>query len=335
MKARAFCLGVRGFVSLPVRETFALNAFKSNCRTFPICHLAGVPFEIPFREIARQMGFADRMMRAEHGALHKAETTLRGINVNEAAEPDIFIGAVVHRAVVCEFLADFFVGRQFVCHQMRLAANCRDDLFAKRFGFDVGDMKRTTFAIALDQRHNGVFFRLFLRICAIFGFAAEHRFIAFDHAVGATNRTYALRRHRFANAKAHKPRSPVRAKAEHTPELMRAHAFLAGANKMRRKKPLVHRNVRVLVNCANRGGELLHAFTAAIKAVAGSFANDRIGRIDYAAVRANTTVRPADSFEMLPGIGFVIEDWIGKIDRHFRAPLLSQVSHIPVCLSSA
>jgi hypothetical protein len=60
---------VRGFVSLPVRETLALNTLKSNCRTFPIRHLAGVPFEIPFREVARQMGFADRMMRGENGAL--------------------------------------------------------------------------------------------------------------------------------------------------------------------------------------------------------------------------------------------------------------------------
>ena len=49
----AFCLNVRGFVMAAVRETFALDTLKSNCRTFPVCHPAGVPFEIPFRKIAR------------------------------------------------------------------------------------------------------------------------------------------------------------------------------------------------------------------------------------------------------------------------------------------
>ncbi len=68
MKAYAFCSSVRGLVNLPVRETFALDALKNNCRTFPIADLAGVPFEIPFRKVARQMGFADRMMRAEQRA---------------------------------------------------------------------------------------------------------------------------------------------------------------------------------------------------------------------------------------------------------------------------
>jgi hypothetical protein len=77
----------------------------------------------------------------------------------------------------------------------------------------------------------------------------------------------------------------------------------------------MHWDMRAFVNRANCGRELLHALTAAVKAVADCFANDRIGRIDYAAVRANRTVRPADSFEMLPSSGFVIEDRVGKIDR--------------------
>ena len=107
----AFCLSVCGFVSAPVRETLALNTLKSNCRTFPVRHLASVPFEIPFREVARQMGFADRMMRAKIRAFHKAETTLGRVDMNEAAEAHVFVGAVVHRAVICEFLANFFVRR--------------------------------------------------------------------------------------------------------------------------------------------------------------------------------------------------------------------------------
>jgi len=116
---------------------------------------------------------------------------------------------------------------------------------------------------------------------------------------------------------------------------MRAHSLLAGAHEVRGKKPLMHRNVRTFVNGAYRGGKLLYALTAAIEAVAGSFANDRIGRINYAAVWANRTVRPADSFKMLPGSMFVIENFVCEIDGHFWAPLLPTISHTPVCLSSA
>jgi hypothetical protein len=49
MKCFAFCLIVRRSVNSTVRETLALDTFKSNCRTFPVCHFAGVPLEIPFR----------------------------------------------------------------------------------------------------------------------------------------------------------------------------------------------------------------------------------------------------------------------------------------------
>jgi hypothetical protein len=43
----------------PVRETLAFDALGNERRTCSILDLAGVPREIPFREIARQMRFAD------------------------------------------------------------------------------------------------------------------------------------------------------------------------------------------------------------------------------------------------------------------------------------
>jgi hypothetical protein len=58
-KARAFCLSVRGFVRYAIRETLTLDTLEDLRRTFSVADLAGVPLEIPFREVARQMGFAD------------------------------------------------------------------------------------------------------------------------------------------------------------------------------------------------------------------------------------------------------------------------------------
>jgi len=42
-----------------IRETPALSTFEGERSTFAIGNIAGVPLEIPFREVARQMGFAD------------------------------------------------------------------------------------------------------------------------------------------------------------------------------------------------------------------------------------------------------------------------------------
>jgi hypothetical protein len=82
-----------------IRETPALSTFEGERSTFAIGNIAGVPLEIPFRKIARQMGFADRMMRAENRALHKAEPTLGGVDVNEATEAHIFIGRMIDGAM--------------------------------------------------------------------------------------------------------------------------------------------------------------------------------------------------------------------------------------------
>jgi hypothetical protein len=90
---------VRGFTRLTIRETLALCAFEGHRRTFPVCHFAGVPFEIPFREVAREMSFADRMVRAEHRALHDTETTLGSVDMHKTAKTDIFVSAVIYCAV--------------------------------------------------------------------------------------------------------------------------------------------------------------------------------------------------------------------------------------------
>jgi hypothetical protein len=45
------------------------------------------------------MGLADRMMCAKHRALHKAETAFGRVDMNETAKTDIFVGAVIYRAM--------------------------------------------------------------------------------------------------------------------------------------------------------------------------------------------------------------------------------------------
>ena len=80
-----------GLVSRPVRETLAFDTLGNERRTFPVFILRVFHLKSHSREIARQMGFADRMVRAEHGALHEAETAFCRVDVSEAAKPNILV----------------------------------------------------------------------------------------------------------------------------------------------------------------------------------------------------------------------------------------------------
>ena len=60
-------------------------------------------------------------------------------------------------------------------------------------------------AVALYQRQDSVFFRLFLIIGAILFLAADQRFVGFDNLVIAADRRRANWLHAFANAVAHEP----------------------------------------------------------------------------------------------------------------------------------
>src|SRR5438105_4119943 len=79
-------------------------------------HFPGVPLEVPFGEVARQVRLADRMVRAEDGALHEAETALGSVDVRETCHAHVFVRAMVDGRMASELLADARIGQQFVRH---------------------------------------------------------------------------------------------------------------------------------------------------------------------------------------------------------------------------
>ena len=118
MKARAFCLAVRGFVSRTIRETLALYTQESLRRTFSIGHAklgAIVVTEIKFRQIALQMGFADVVIDAIDATLENREVTFDRIAVRVVA--DVFTIAMVNHLVTGEFLANAHVTASGIRHQ--------------------------------------------------------------------------------------------------------------------------------------------------------------------------------------------------------------------------
>ena len=76
----------------------------------------------------------------------------------------------------------------------------------------------------------------------VLGLAADIGFIDFDYCIGTAAEWTRGLVHGFADAVAHEPSGLV-GDAEHTVDLMGAHAFLAGRQHVGREQPLVERHL--------------------------------------------------------------------------------------------
>ncbi len=86
---------------------------------------------------------------------------------------------------------------------------------------------------------------------------------------------------------------------------------------MGRQHPLVHWNVRALVNGPDRGRERLVAILALVDAAASGLAPEPGRAIDAAALGANRAFGPNGGFKMSPSGVFVGENRVGEIGGHF------------------
>jgi hypothetical protein len=93
--------------------------------------------------------------------------------------------------------------------------------------------------------------------------------------------------------------------------LMRAHAFLAGANEIDRLQSLVQQDMAGLENGPDAHGELLTAIRAFAKTDAG-FSKIIVLTADRTAVRANRTSRPQNAFQMGESGGLIVKVGIGQ-----------------------
>src|SRR5271165_2303432 len=103
-----------------------------------------------------------------------------------------------------------------------------------------------------------------LYFCAFF--FADKGFVDFDDGTGATHWGEIASSHALANAMGHKPSGLIGAEAEHTEQLMRAHALLRRGKQVRRQEPLVQRNMRTLIKRSRANSEFLAALGAMVPA---------------------------------------------------------------------
>jgi hypothetical protein len=93
-KARAFCLSVRGFVSLPICQTLSGDAGHDFVGAFCVLDAKTgtvVIAKIELGKVAMQMLLADMVERTNHAALENGKIVFSVIDMDEAAETSIFI----------------------------------------------------------------------------------------------------------------------------------------------------------------------------------------------------------------------------------------------------
>jgi hypothetical protein len=119
--------------------------------------------------------------------------------------------------------------------QFELSSHHEDGLWDRGqvLRVDGGDVIRANAALALDRRVNRFFAnaaRSFVALLVLLR-SANKGFVHFDCLTFAAYRAAAAfgeqLTHSIANTMGHRPSGAVRTKAEHSPKLMRAHAFLA------------------------------------------------------------------------------------------------------------
>ena len=113
MKARAFCLSVRGAISGAIHKALACRSRRDLADTFRVFNPKPgtvVIAEIEFRKIAMHMLLADMMERTNHAALENGKIVFGAIDVNEAAEARIFFCRMVHGSMARKFFSEFRVG---------------------------------------------------------------------------------------------------------------------------------------------------------------------------------------------------------------------------------
>jgi len=137
------------FVSPPIGEAATDAAFEDFVSACRIRQLAGVVAQIELRTVAAKVGFAHVVIGADHAALEDGEEVFSGVGVVEHAA-HVFLDTVVHRAVIRELAAHLAVDGAFVSQERAGTVDMGNDQCANVLGIDVGNMKRTGAAIALD-----------------------------------------------------------------------------------------------------------------------------------------------------------------------------------------
>lgn len=292
---------------VPVKHSFPYDPVKGEVSTRGVVHVqrrAVVVTELVLRQIAVQVLLAAVLVHALHAALEDAEVALDGVRVDIAAH--VFTGLVGGEVVAREVLADAGVVAGFVGVERGFLGNVLAD--DRHQGGNLEIVNDHAFGAASGAVNEGQHLHLVVVSGLLFHarLATDEGLIDLDHAATSAEARKRIVAHRFADAVRHEPRG-LEGDTKSAVELVAADALLAGTHQIDRLQPEVHRNVAGFKNGADLDGEGLAARVALVGADAGGLAAQLASALTFAAVRADTTVRPDARFDIGVSSFFVVE----------------------------
>lgn len=243
-----------------VHDPLASDPLYGFAKSVRIAHFSAVVVtEYLLIQVTEQVKRLDADIGSVRATLQETPEVLQSVCVYVTA--NVFNGMVYH--FVCVFAFKANVGQERIGEDCTSGLDVFTDLALQFSLLTSLNLKRSDFAFALDNSHNGsfVFWPASGDFLAAFvdvhvpRFPADERLINLDLSASATELTGILGLHRKANSMEHEP-SGFLCDTESAVNFPRANTILAVGNHPDRGKPLVQTERAILKNGSDLDGEL-------------------------------------------------------------------------------
>src|SRR6266404_6086645 len=306
-----------------IGQALTLHSEQRSIGALEIVNPESDPIVVPEVElggVAVQMGFAHMEVAAVDSAFEDREVVFRSVGVPEESA-NVFLGAVVHRAVPSELPSNRPIDRTFVGHQVAGAIDVGGHYRSESLSGNVRDVEAADPAIALDQRqHSGLGRDLAF---AVRGLSTDESLVALDNLICAAKRTGsgdAKLGHGFANAMPEEPRG-FQTALERALKLTSADTLFRRAEQVNSLEPHSHWHMARLENGADLDGERLAARVALAETNPVGLSTQSADLFfRCAAVWANRTIWPETRLDVGVSGLFAMEMGDGKVRLHGLSP---------------
>jgi hypothetical protein len=290
-----------------IHQSLALSTFDRFDCSFAIGHFAVSPSEAKLIAVAVQVLLGKLMEDSIVSTLQESEEGFRSIGVNNypvLVLACVFPDSVLDRSMQFRVISHALVKAQFVSHNNGFLSYVNRNFVLERLAVHSLQRTRSSATITLDQNKD----RRFSRAASPNGWTspsslarlpADKSFINFRDA--GKRIAWFILSHGFTDAMGHVPSTSIRAKTQFALKLKSAYALLARAHEMEGHNPLLKSDMAVFHDAADCDRKLLPARIALNRSRAGSLTVESC-YVLAVAMRTDRAVRPADFFQVPPGI---------------------------------
>jgi len=263
--------------------------------------------KIKLRKITVHVLLRAMLINALHATFEDGKISLDGVGVNFGiVQGDILPFAVTHRAVQIKIKPQELILSSIIGHNSRFPGNVFSQDRNNGFGSNIIYRNTTNLTRFTVYKGKNLVFVSSSALYWLFRIIPEESFIGFNSPAIPTKRCKHAFPHCFTDSMAHEP-CALESNPQNPMELIRADAFLGGANLMHCLEPKSERNMAVFEDRSDLNSELFPACIALVEADAIAFAIQFADLFFASAVRTNGAFRPKPRFNKSIRSFFILE----------------------------